>query len=101
MASVSYRHWKPLHAFTIAQSILSAKWECYLAAIASSNILAPANLCQAATIHLTIGYTKSKYIYRQTYNLSRTLVGNNIVDHSDVDEASPVGAAPTTSSLSI
>ena len=27
----------------------------------------------------------------------RTLVGNKIVDHSDVVGASPVGAAPTTS----
>ena len=32
-------------------------------------------------------------------NISRTLVGNKIVDHSDVVGASPVGAAPTTSSF--
>ena len=32
--------------------------------------------------------------------ISRTLVGNKIVDHSDVVGASPVGAAPTTSSIS-
>ena len=42
--------------------------------------------------------------YRQTSNMSRTLVlllvGNKIVDHSDVAGASPVGAAPTTSSFS-
>ena len=38
--------------------------------------------------------------YRQVPNISRTLVGNTIVDHSDVVGASPVGAAPTTSSLS-
>ena len=38
--------------------------------------------------------------YSQFSNISRTLVGNQIVDHSDVDGASPVGAAPTTSSLS-
>ena len=38
--------------------------------------------------------------YCQAYNISHTLVGNKIVDHSDVVEASPVGAAPTTSSLS-
>ena len=35
------------------------------------------------------------------YNISRTLVGNKIVGHSDVVGASPVDAAPTTSSLSI
>ena len=33
--------------------------------------------------------------YRQTSNISGTLVGNKIVEHSDV-----VGAAPTTSSFS-
>ena len=38
--------------------------------------------------------------YRNTFNICRTLVGNKIVDNSDVVGASPVGAAPTTSSLS-
>ena len=38
--------------------------------------------------------------YRQVSNIRRTLVGNMIVDHSDVVGASPVGAAPTTSSFS-
>ena len=38
--------------------------------------------------------------YRKTSNISLTLVGNKIVDNSDVVGASPVGAAPTTSSLS-
>ena len=38
--------------------------------------------------------------YRKTSNISRTLLGNKIVDNSDVVGASPVGAAPTTSSLS-
>ena len=39
-------------------------------------------------------------IYRKLSNIRRTLVGNEIVDHSDVVGASPVGAAPTTSSFS-
>ena len=39
-------------------------------------------------------------MYRQVSNISRTLVGNKIVDHSDVIGALPVGAAPTTSSFS-
>ena len=39
-------------------------------------------------------------VYRQVSNIRRTLVGNKIVDHSDVVGASPVGAAPTTSSFS-
>ena len=38
--------------------------------------------------------------YRQVSNIRRTLVVNEIVDHSDVVGASPVGAAPTTSSFS-
>ena len=37
---------------------------------------------------------------RKTSNISHTLVGNKIVDHSDVVGASPAGAAPTTSSFS-
>ena len=40
------------------------------------------------------------YHYHKTSNISRTLVGNNIVDNPDVVGASPVGAAPTTSSFS-
>ena len=42
----------------------------------------------------------SKHMYRQVSNIRRTLAGNEIVDHSDVVGASPVGAAPTTSSFS-
>ena len=38
--------------------------------------------------------------YRQTSNISDTLVGNKIVDYSDVVGASPVGAAPTASPFS-
>ena len=38
--------------------------------------------------------------YIQSSNIKRTLVGYKIVDHPDVDAASPVGAAPTTSSFS-
>ena len=38
--------------------------------------------------------------YHQTSNISRSFVRNKHVDHSDVVGASPVGAAPTTSSFS-
>ena len=51
-------------------------------------------LCYVCAMTLT-GET-----YRKVFNISRTLIGNKIVDHSDVAGASPVGAAPTTSSLS-
>ena len=30
--------------------------------------------------------------YRKTYNISRTLIGNKIIDNSDVVGAAPVGA---------
>ena len=39
-------------------------------------------------------------IYHKTSNISRTVVGNKIVDNSDEVGASPVGGAPTTSSFS-
>ena len=38
--------------------------------------------------------------YHQVSDMRCTLVDNYIVDHSDVLGASPVGAAPTTSSFS-
>ena len=44
-------------------------------------------------LHVRLGY-------RKTSNISHTLTGNKIVDNSDVVGASPVGAAPTTSSFS-
>ena len=40
------------------------------------------------------------YIYYQTSNISHTLVGNKIVDHSDVLGAALRGTYPTTSSFS-
>ena len=39
-------------------------------------------------------------LYRQVSNIRRAIVGNEIIDHSDVVGASPVGVAPTTSSFS-
>ena len=50
-----------------------------------------------------MGYTYTYiglFYYRKVSNIRHTLVGNQIVDHSDVVGASPVGAAPTTSSFS-
>ena len=38
-------------------------------------------------------------MYRQISNIRCTLVGNEIVDRSDVIVASPVGVAPITSSF--
>ena len=39
-------------------------------------------------------------LYLQVSNIIRTWVGNEVVEHSDVFGASPVGAAPTASSFS-
>ena len=41
-----------------------------------------------------------KYEVPSTPNIRRILVGNKIVDHSDIVGASPVDAAPITSSFS-
>ena len=41
-----------------------------------------------------------KIAYRKVSNIRRTRISNKIVDHSDEVGASPVGAAPTPSSLS-
>ena len=58
--------------------------------------------CEASeNMQTTFWITKKGCIYRQASNIRRTLVGNKIVNHSDVVGASPVGAAPTTSSFSI
>ena len=38
--------------------------------------------------------------YRETSNINHTLIGNKIVNNSDVVGASPVDAAPSTSSFS-
>ena len=44
---------------------------------------------------------ENRYVqYYKTFNIRRTFVGHKIVDNSDVIGASPVGAAPTTSSFS-
>ena len=48
----------------------------------------------------SLGPLLLKEINRKVSNIRHTLAGNKIVDHSDVVGASPVGAAPTTSSFS-
>ena len=53
--------------------------------------------CGALTHYVPQSLSAMKY--HQTSNISRTLVGKKIVDHSDVVGASPVGAAPTTCSF--
>ena len=46
--------------------------------------------------------TPTKHVINgQTSDIRRIFPGNEIVDHSDVVGASPVGTAPTTSSLQL
>ena len=52
------------------------------------------------SIFFVLFVPSGKYNYHQVSNIRRTLVGIEIVDHSDVVGASPVGAASTTSSFS-
>ena len=61
---------------------------CYMASPGHSELMSP---------HETDHETD----HCQTSNISHTLVGNIIIDHSDVVGASAVGAAPITSSSSI
>ena len=51
-------------------------------------------------IYTPLPFQYTIWKYRLVSNIVRTLVGNKIVDHSDVVGASPVGAAPITSSFS-
>ena len=56
---------------------------------------------KALTVERCFSSTKRLFdIYRKTSNISSTLVGNKFFYHWDVVGASPVGAAPTTSSFS-
>ena len=50
--------------------------------------------------HFTCKLDTIWVVYRQVSIIRRTLIRNKLVDHSDVVGASPVGAAPTTSSWS-
>ena len=47
----------------------------------------------------SLGLSWYPVLYRQTSNISHTVIGNKIVDHSDVVGASSVSAAPSTSSF--
>ena len=60
--------------------------------------LFPLGLCRSQVVTTVIG--AYMWVCHKTSNIRRTLVGNTIVDHSDVLGALPVGAAPTTSSFS-
>ena len=56
-------------------------------------------LCPAM-FSFRLEHRQLNYKYHKSSDVSRTLVGNKFVDHSDVVGAAPVGTAPTTSSFS-
>ena len=61
----------------------------------------PQQLCCVWGINMfNENHEELNYHYCQSSNISHTLAGNKLADHSDVVGASPVGAAPITSSLS-
>ena len=55
---------------------------------------------KALCCHLHYSSREETMHYRQTAHISRTITGNKIFGHSYVVGASPVGAAPNTSSFS-
>ena len=83
--------WIKLQNFSFIRmhlKMLSAKWQPFFEGETQQNI----------TKHEQ--HISWDVMYHKTSNISRTLVGNKIVDNSDVVGASPVGAAPTASSFS-
>ena len=62
---------------------------CKLASISSP----PQWLNPKSSVYIVYHLSHMYNIYRQVSNIRRTLVGNSILDHSDVVGATPVGAA--------
>ena len=97
---ISDLHHEGLNTFgNISQKIEMIKWVCFnweFMVVLTHWVL---NLSMINVMSLFCCIPQNM-IYRKTSNISRTLVGNKIVDNSDVVGASPVGAAPTTSSFS-
>ena len=58
------------------------------------------NVCYNPPLGATAFVKRVYWNHRQTSIIRRTLLGNKIVDYSDVIGVSPVGAAPTISSFS-
>ena len=86
---------------SFVQYLRSAKYQCLWESWALSSAIDSFTVSfhdnNGSSLH---AFTAVEGDYRKTSNIRRTLVGNKIVDHSDVAGASPVGAAPTTSSFS-
>ena len=82
-------------SFVFAQRKL-VQLNCLSRHITTKNLLDAVKPCRA----WNVWNGETVLTYRQVSNISHTLVGNKIIDHSQIVGASPVGAAPTTSSFS-
>ena len=80
-------HWSTIYSFFIHALIVHVAM--------SSHVCS----CFSVVTPWPLGVASVIMNYRQVSNIRCTLLGNKIVDHSDVVGASPVGAAPTTSSF--
>ena len=91
----------PSTEFTRNSSVVNAlyHWSCFFCSGHCPQLMYP---LQFSKEHLSTKWSSSRVnsCYGKTSNIRRTLVGNERVDHWDVVGASPVGAAPTTSSFS-
>ena len=91
--NVDSRDW----ALTFARNICQLNYKVRLGVYAHDGTITQ------HTQHISTGEPYDSSVlgkYRKISTIRRTLIGNKIVDHSDVVGASPVGAAPTTSSFS-
>ena len=91
----------PLHVWlmSVNRLLMLAAWQhdIYLRHVLS--IVTFYGLSISQDITLTEIWFKWLEMYRQTSDISHTLVGHKLVDHSDVVGATPVTAAPNTSSF--
>ena len=88
-----------VHAFQVKLH-LSSQWSQWQGVIISSGNCLVLKKHQAITWVNDDPVLGCLHVYRQVSNIRRTLAVNKFVDHLDVVGASPVGAAPTTSSFS-
>ena len=88
--TISIRHWSDgdmfYQFFLLCRSVVLCNLDKYV--------------CRTTQNHCAYRRREIELIYRQVSNIRRTLIGNRIVDRSDVVGASPVGAAPTKFSFS-
>ena len=92
------------HRYMLPYGITRPQWvTVHLHRFASTSvIICPYPLSKLHGLHQRdgcgdVGGRRCRREYHQTSDISHTLVGNKLVDHSDIVRASPVGAAPTTS----